>query len=117
MVDPGGQPQEPQFWYIYYQLLFLFNGLQQAGPDLTPQTMLAGMQRLPPSGVGQAGQWFSGRGIYWPFSEAQVSYWIPGKTNSFDGKAGDYGPCFGGQWFSLFGAASFPKVLDCPGLS
>lgn len=117
MVDPGGQPQEAQFWYIYYQLLYLFNGLQAAGPDLTPQTMLAGMQHLPPSGVGQAGQWFYGQGIYWPFSEAQVSFWEPNKTNSFDGKAGDYGACFGEQWFSLFGASSFPKTLDCPGLS
>ncbi|HAM01335.1 MAG TPA: hypothetical protein DCQ30_03780 [Acidimicrobiaceae bacterium] len=117
MVDPGGQPQEAQFWYIYYQLLYLFNGLQAAGPDLTPASMLAGYQHLPQSPLGQVGQWTYGSGIYWPFSEAQVSYWVPSKTNSFDNKAGDYNPCFGGQWFSLFQSSAFPKGLDCPGLS
>jgi hypothetical protein len=117
MVDPSGQPQEPQFWFIYYELLYLFNGLQAAGPDLTPATMLAGYQHLPQSLVGQVGQWSYGPGIYWPFSEAQVSYWVPSKTNSFDGKAGDYNPCFGGQWFSLSQASEIPKSLDCPGLS
>ncbi len=117
MVDPGGQPQEPYFWYIYYQLLYLFNGLQAAGPDLTPQTFLSGLQHLPASQPGQVGQWLYGTSIYWPFSEAQVSYWDPTKTNAFDGKPGDYGTCFNGEWFSLFGAASFPKTLDCPGLS
>jgi hypothetical protein len=117
MVDPGGQPQEPYFWYIYYQLLYLFNGLQAAGPDLTPASMLGGLQHLPPSQPGQVGTWSYGSGIYWPFSQAQVSYWVPTKTNAFDGKAGDYNPCFGGQWFSLLSAAGFPKTLDCPGLS
>jgi hypothetical protein len=117
MVDPGGQPEEPYFWYIYYQLLFLFNGLQAAGPDLTPATMLAGLQHLPPTQMGQVGQWTYGPGLYWPFSEAQVSYWVPSKTNAFDGKPGDYNPCFGGRWFSLLSAAGFPHTLDCPGLS
>lgn len=117
MVDPGGQPEEPYFWYIYYQLLYLFNGLQAAGPDLTPATMLSGLQHLPPSQPGQVGTWTYGPGIYWPFSQAQVSYWAPTKTNAFDGKAGDYNPCFGGEWFSLLSAADFPKTLDCPGLS
>ncbi|HML00056.1 MAG TPA: hypothetical protein VK428_07710 [Acidimicrobiales bacterium] len=117
MVDPGGQPQEPYFWYVYYQLLYLFNGLQAAGPDLTPASMLSGLQHLPPSQPGQVGQWTYGTGIYWPFSQAQVSYWVPNKPNAFDDKAGDYNPCFGGQWFSLLSAAGFPKTLDCPGLS
>ncbi len=117
MVDPGGQPQEPYFWYVYYQLVFLFNGLQAAGPDLTPTTMLSGLQHLPVTQMGQVGQWTYGPGVYWPFSEAQVSYWVPSKPNAFDGKAGDYNPCFGGQWYSLLSAAGFPKSLDCPGLS
>ena len=117
MVDPGGQPQEPYFWYIYYQLLYLFNGLQAAGPDLSPQNMLSGLQHLPGSQQGQVGSWIYGSGIYWPFSQAQVSYWVPNKPNAFDGKAGDYNPCFSGQWFSLLSAAGFPKSLDCPGLS
>jgi hypothetical protein len=117
MVNPGGEPAEAQFWYIYYQLLYLFNGLQAAGPDLTPATMLAGYQHLPQTQLGQVGQWTYGSGIYWPFSEAQISYWVPSKANAFDGKAGDYNPCFGGQWFSLFQPSAIPKGLDCPGLS
>lgn len=117
MVDPGGQPEEPYFWYIYYQLVFLFNGLQSAGPDLTPATMMSGLQHLPATQLGQVGQWSYGPGLYWPFSEAQVSYWVPSKANAFDGKAGDYNQCFGGQWYSLLSAAGFPKSLDCPGLS
>lgn len=117
MVDPGVQPQEPYFWYIYYQLLYLFNGLQAAGPDLTPSTLLSGLQRLPASQPGQVGTWRYGPGIYWPFSQAQVSYWVPTKTNAFDDKAGDYNPCYGGEWFSLLSADGFPKTLDCPGLS
>jgi len=117
MVNPGGEPAEAQFWYIYYQLLYLFNGLQAAGPDLTPATLLAGYQHLPQSQLGQVGQWTYGSGIYWPFSEAQISYWVPSKANAFDGKAGDYNPCFGGQWYSLFQPSAIPKGLDCPGLS
>jgi hypothetical protein len=115
MVDPGAQPAEPLYMFLYYQLLFLFNGLQAAGPDLTPATLLSGFQHLGASGAGQVGQWVYGQGIYWPFSQAQVSYWDPSKTNPFDDKPGDYGSCSGGQWFSLL-QPNFPRTIDCPGL-
>jgi hypothetical protein len=62
------------------------------------------------------GQWFYGAHTFWPFDEAQVSYWNPNATNPFDNKPGDYSPCFGSQWFSLQNAADFPRSLDCPGL-
>jgi hypothetical protein len=116
MVDPAGAPQDPYYMYVYYMMLFLFDGLQAAGPDLTPQTLLSGFQHLPASQVGQVGTWSYGPGIYWPFSQAQVSYWVPSKPNAFDGKAGDYGACDGGQWFSLSDPAALPRTLDCPGL-
>ncbi|HZU80081.1 MAG TPA: hypothetical protein VE991_09220 [Acidimicrobiales bacterium] len=115
MVDPNGQPAEELYDYLYYELLFLFDGLQAAGPDLTPATLLAGFQHLPLSQPGQAGTWQFGPGIYWPFSQAQVSYWNPTRTNANDGNQGDYSPCFGGQWFSLIRPA-LPSSLDCPGL-
>lgn len=116
MVDPTGQPAEPFYYLLYYELEYLFNGLQAAGPDLTPSTLLAGYQHLPPSHPGQEGQWFYGPGLYWPFSEAQISFWEPAKKNAYDGKAGDYGACSGGAWFSLLEPASFPTALACPGL-
>jgi hypothetical protein len=115
LADPNGQPDEPYYWYIYYQLLYVFNGLQAAGPDLTPATLLAGFQHLPPTGNGQVGQWTYGPGSYWPISELQVTYWDPTKVSPFDDKLGDYNSCFGGKWFSVTDT-SFPRTLDCPGL-
>jgi hypothetical protein len=116
MVNPNGQPAEPLYMYIYYQLMYVFNALQAAGPDLTPQDLEYGVQHLPATQLGQVGQWFYGAHTFWPFDEAQVSYWNPNATNPFDNKPGDYSPCFGSQWFSLQNAADFPRSLDCPGL-
>jgi hypothetical protein len=116
MVDPRGEPAEPFYYLLYYELEYVFNGLQAAGPDLTPATMLAGFQHLPASHVGQVGQWFYGPGIFWPFSEAQVSFWEPAKRNGYDGKAGDYGSCWSGQWFDVLAPSAFPPTLNCPGL-
>ena len=116
MVDPSGSPAEPLYMYVYYEMLYLFNGLQAAGPDLTPATLEAGLQHLPASQPGQVGTWYYGANTFWPFDQAQVSYWGPSITNAFDGKPGDYGTCFGGQWFSLADASNFPRSLDCPGL-
>ncbi|MHB8439028.1 MAG: type 1 periplasmic-binding domain-containing protein [Acidimicrobiales bacterium] len=116
MVDPGANPAEPLYMYLYYELMYLFNGLQAAGPDLTPASLLNGFHHLPPTQLGQVGQWFYGAGSFWPFDEAQVSYWNPNATNAFDGKPGDFSSCFGGQWFSLEAASDYPHTLDCPGL-
>jgi len=115
-ANPNGEPAEPFYEFLYYEVMYLFNGLQAAGPDLTPATLAAGYHSLPASPQGQVGVWDYGPDIYWPFSEAQVSYWDPTKTSAYDGKAGDFASCFGGRWFSIGGVVGFPRVLDCPGL-
>jgi hypothetical protein len=116
LANPNGEPAEPFYQFLYYEVLYLFDGLQAAGPDLTPASLASGYHSLPASPQGQVGVWRYGPGIYWPFSEAQVSYWDPSKVSAYDSKDGDFASCFNGTWFSIADTADFPTTLDCPGL-
>lgn len=119
-ADPGGQPAEIYFQLPYVMLLFLFDALQDAGPDLTPQTFQKAVFSMPSSlPGGQFGPWASAAGKYSPFTATQVGWWDPDAVSGADGKKGAWQSCDGGQWFSFSDPDAFApsgRQLDCFGL-
>jgi hypothetical protein len=98
----------------YSQLVEIFDALQAAGPDLTPQNLARGMHALPVLGapsysygawswnVGPTGT--SGAGEHSPLIDARFVWWNPNATSPVNGMKGtfvavDNGKRFGlGQW-------------------
>ncbi|HVV35124.1 MAG TPA: hypothetical protein VHC63_00865 [Acidimicrobiales bacterium] len=109
LANPGGEPAEgssnggpPYFYVPYYTLLHVFEGLQAAGPNLTAANFQQGMFSLPPSGVDPiGGQWEFGNKVYDPVTSFSIAYWDPNGTSAFDGKAGRYLNCNGGQIYNV----------------
>jgi hypothetical protein len=92
----------------YFLLLHLFNALQAAGPNLTPQTFAAGIRSLPPLGAPRfdAGLWnyrTSSDGKpgadHTAVDDSREVYW-DGSAKSFDGQEGTYVPTYGGKRFT-----------------
>jgi hypothetical protein len=117
-AKPGYQ-LEPLYPLIYEQALLLFNGLQAAGPDLTPQTFAAGLDSLPDSTPGgQFGLWSYGPNTYDPQASFQVDYWDPSPISPVDGKPGEWLACNSGEQFVFANNVSnMPdhKQLSCFG--
>jgi hypothetical protein len=109
----GAAPLEPYFILNYYQLLLAFQGIQAAGPDLTPQTFQKGLASLPPEN-GFDGLWNFASST--PDSTFKVQAWSSSTaTNPFDGGHGADVPCYGGQAFP-WDDPSFPSgAIQCPG--
>jgi len=92
-------------------LAFIFNALQAAGPDLTPDNMAKGLHALPNLGAPDYsyGKWdlstgpdgTAGDGDHTLISDARFVYWDGNKISSDNGKMGTYIPVFNGQRFSL----------------
>ena len=127
LANPGHQPAEdppasPPYYYVpYYTLLQVFEGLQAAGPDLTPANFEAGMFSLPPSTGSDAigGQWVFGNDVFDPVVSFGLVWWNPKATSPFDGKAGTYEPCNGGQIYTVSNLAALGPPghqLQCFGL-
>jgi hypothetical protein len=95
----GAEPAEEFYPTAYALVLELFNGLQAAGPNLTPATFQLGMFSLPPSGPGEFGSWAYGTGAYTPGTDTQLGWWSNAATSAFDGQRGGWQDCRGGQWF------------------
>jgi hypothetical protein len=70
---PGQHPAETQGNQadnLFYNLLTIFNGIQMAGPDLTPVTFGTGLERLP-AVSGPYGLWY---GNHPGFQDVQQDY-------------------------------------------
>ena len=108
----------PSYEYIYEPLLLLFDGLQAAGPHLTPQSFAAGIDSLPASlPGGEFGPWAFGPGTVDPSAGFQLLRWDSAATSVQDGKAGTGLPCNGGAVYLYADrAASLPdhRQLQCP---
>lgn len=115
--DPRAMPP-PAYQFVYEPLLLLFDALQAAGPDLTPQTFAAGMDALPPSlPGGEFGPWRFGPGTVDPSAGFQVLRWDPRAVSPEDGKPGTGLPCNGGAVYLYADeAAGLPdhRQLSCP---
>ena len=96
----GKEPAEQYYAVAYTQLLQIFNGLQAAGPDLTPVSFARGTFALPTSGNGDMGLWTYGNDKFAPPSNGQVGgsigWYDPNYTSTFDGQQGGYRNCDGG---------------------
>ena len=109
LANPGHEPAEgsgsggpPYFYVPYYQLLHVFEGLQAAGPNLTPDTFQQGMFSLPPSGDDPiGGKWVFGENVYDPISSFSLAWWDPNGTSEFDGQKGRWAACNGGQVYTI----------------
>lgn len=99
LANPSGEPTEMYFPVPYEYMLYVFNALQAAGPDLTPQTFEQGMFSLPPTPAGLFGPWSYGPGAFTPRTAFQVGWWDPTYVSAYDGKKGGYRDCEGGTYF------------------
>ncbi len=112
----------PSFNFVYSSLLFFYDALQAAGPDLTPQTVeqgLANTAELRASAPGgPLGGWAFGPDTFDPASDFQVLRWNGSRVSPLDGKRGTALTCDGGRVFSYADAsAEIPshQQLGCGG--
>ena len=92
-------PSSPAYYYVaYYMLMQVFDGLQAAGPNLTPSTFEQGIFSLPASDPGDVvgGQWTFGQNHFAPISSFQWVWWNPNAVSQFDNTKGAYQWCNGG---------------------
>jgi hypothetical protein len=110
----------------YSFLLTIFNGLQAAGPDLTPSNLARGYHALPPLGTSNPvyGTWsyntgpsgVPGSGDHTAITDDRFVYWNGGATSPVNGKNGTYVAVFNGQRFTLGTLpASLPPLFTAPG--
>ncbi len=102
----------------YSDLVWIFDALQAAGPDLTPQNMARGVHALPtlgaPNYVYGAWSWNSGpsgkpgTGDHTAVTNDRFVYWDANAVSPINGKKGTYIPLFNGKRFSL---NNWPKKL------
>jgi hypothetical protein len=110
----------------YSQLIEIFDMLQAAGPDLTPQNMARGIHAVPELGAPgfQYGSWTynlgpsgnPGGGDHTASNSARFIYWDGGTTSPVNGTKGTYVSIFGGKRFSLGQwPKSLPTLFTAPG--
>jgi len=110
----------------YSQLVEIFDMLQAAGPDLTPQNMARGVHALPEFGAPdyQYGSWTfnlgpggnAGGGDHTASNSARFVYWNGGVTSPINGTKGTYATIFGGKRFALGRwPKSLPKLFTAAG--
>jgi hypothetical protein len=110
----------------YSQLLAIFDMLQAAGPDLTPQNMARGIHALPTMGAPlfQYGAWTwntspagtAGGGDHTAQEGARFVYWNGGATSAINGMKGTFDAIFNGQRYTLGQwPKTLPKLFTTPG--
>ncbi|HEX3564702.1 MAG TPA: hypothetical protein VHU17_04970 [Acidimicrobiales bacterium] len=102
----------------YADLVWMFNALQAAGPDLTPNNMARGVHALPSLGAPDYsfGKWDlstnpegkGGYGDHTLVSDARFIFWNATGTSGDNGKQGTYVPVFSGQ---RYGIGQWPTTL------
>jgi hypothetical protein len=98
LASGGKPPPADSYIAVYEPLLMLFDALQAAGPDLTPQTFERGMQSLPPSlRGGMFGAWRFGPNTFDPAWDFEILWWSPTAPSGQDGLPGSWQACNGGQ--------------------
>ena len=123
---PGQHPNEwqgtspPYFYVPYYTLLQVFDALQAAGPDLTPQSFARGEFSSPSSQPGDVveGQWIFGNQVFDPISSFSLAWWDQNYVSQFDSTKGGYRWCNGGQVYDVRNLAALGgpgQQLQCFG--
>jgi hypothetical protein len=99
-VDPSHVPAH-EVDVFYEDLYILALGIQQAGPNLTPESFQRGLFSYR-GGDGEYGPWsFSqnGRGIWTPQYKFRTEWWDPTRPSPFNGQLGTW--VVGKRWFGL----------------
>ena len=110
----------------YDNLVWMFDALQAAGPDLTPQNVARGVHALPSLGAPDYtfGKWDLstnpqgnvGYGDHTMISDARFIYWNGAATSPDNGKQGTYVPIFSGQRYSVGQwPTQLPTLFTAPG--
>jgi hypothetical protein len=110
----------------YPDLTWIFDALQAAGPDLTPQNMARGVHALPtlgaPNFVYGAWSWNAGpsakpgTGDHTAVTDDRFVYWNAKAISPDNQKAGSYVPLFGGKRYSLNNwPTKLPKLFTAAG--
>jgi hypothetical protein len=102
----------------YSELVEIFDALQAAGPDLTPQNIAKGLHALPAMGAPafQYGSWTfnlgpsgaAGAGDHTANNSARFIYWDGGAISPVNQMKGTYVPIFNSKRFTL---GEWPKSL------
>jgi hypothetical protein len=99
LARPNAEPAERYFDLAYTMAVYVFSGLQGAGPNLNPQTLQQAFFNMPRSALGDIGTWGGGPQAFTPNLDAFFSWWDPNRPSDFDGVNGMWVPCEGGRWF------------------
>lgn len=98
---PAGSKPIPSFVFTYMTVLQLFDAIQLAGPDLTPQNFERAMKLIPTSKPGgMLGGWSGKAGPYDPASTYSIVKFTPSITNPLDGKPGAFASCDTDNYYS-----------------
>ena len=116
LARPDAEPPDLGYmWdWFFYDFLTFANGIQAAGPNLTPETFAAGMHSLPPA-TGPFGLWrYDQPGWQNPQSDFILSAWDPNAIEPFEGNKGDFRPCNGCARYPCSDIQMGSGQLDCP---
>lgn len=119
LADPGGSPESgPAGLDASCSLLLaLYSGLQQAGPELTPQSFNQGWFNLPGSTTSSDfGRWSFGPDQWSPVASMSVLHWKANDRSSYDGGMGQWVPCRGPADYPYRNAKLGSGQLRCDGL-
>jgi hypothetical protein len=114
-ADPSGAPQSGTVSLptMCAALLAIYGALQNAGPDLTPDTFERGWFSEPSStGTGEFGPWSFGTGAFSPDHSYNLEYYDAAATSRFDGKKGAFEACKE-PWFSYLNAKMGSGQPNC----
>lgn len=120
-LSNGGSTQGilPSYPFLYGSMLYFFDLLQAAGPDLTPQTLHAALantaELVRSSPRGELGGWAFGPGAVDPASDFQLVRFSPTTTSLQNGQRGAFVACYGGRAFQFSRSGSDIPTHSQPG--
>jgi hypothetical protein len=118
LADPGGTPQAgPDGLDLNCSLLLaLYAGLQQAGPNLSPQAFAKGWFSLPDSdGTADFGRWSFGPNQFSPLASFSLLWWNASAKSQYDDGTGQFEHCRGPVDFPYLNAQTGSGPLTCFG--
>ena len=101
-IDPADNPDDTIGRYIFHELLMFANGIQLAGPNLTPDTMMKGLLKMPtrPPDPAWAVAGGFGPSDYTYGKYVALVWWDPSATAPDDGSVGAYRYVLGSKRFA-----------------
>jgi len=117
LADPTGTPQSESQLDIYCSILLtVFGTLQQAGPNLTPQTFASAWFHQPDSnGGGDFGHWSYGTDQWSPDSTFSLWSWNGQAHNPYDGGTGTFVRCADNADYTYLNPSLGSGQLHCLG--